>query len=141
MPNVFLSGLWLLRLRPGVYLTMGQHSAQGLPIGNPAHRGQGHQQAGPVISAVRPRASPRGIEKVNQPLSFRCVEDLLAKRGINIRHATVRLRWNRFGRMLAAFHNHFDQDRQLTGRDTTRPRCKPPAEWKSLAARALRLLL
>ena len=32
------------------------------------------------------------------PLSLRNVEDLLAERGIDICHETVRLWWNRFGR-------------------------------------------
>jgi transposase-like protein len=32
------------------------------------------------------------------PLSLRNVEDLLAERGIDISHETVRFWWNRFGR-------------------------------------------
>jgi putative transposase len=36
------------------------------------------------------------------PLSLRNVEDLLAERGIDISHETVRFWWNRFGPMLAA---------------------------------------
>ena len=39
---------------------------------------------------------------VRYPLSLRNVEDLLAERGIDICHETVRLWWNRFGPMLAA---------------------------------------
>src|SRR5580698_10480171 len=39
---------------------------------------------------------------VKYPLSLRNVEDLLAERGINIRHETVRFWWNRFGPMFAA---------------------------------------
>ena len=39
---------------------------------------------------------------VRFPLSLRNVEDLLAKRGIDICHETVRLCWNRFGPMFAA---------------------------------------
>lgn len=35
------------------------------------------------------------------PLSLRNVEDLLFERGIGICHETVRLWWNRFGRMFA----------------------------------------
>jgi putative transposase len=35
-------------------------------------------------------------------LSLRNVEDLLAERGIDISHETVRLWWNRFGPMFAA---------------------------------------
>jgi transposase-like protein len=36
---------------------------------------------------------------VRYPLSLRNVEDLLAERGIDICHETVRLWWNRFGPM------------------------------------------
>ncbi len=36
------------------------------------------------------------------PLSLRNVEDLLAERGIDICHETVRFWWNRFGQMFAA---------------------------------------
>src|ERR1700756_3811366 len=39
---------------------------------------------------------------VRYPLSLRDVEDLLAERGIDISHETVRLWWNRFGPMFAA---------------------------------------
>ena len=39
---------------------------------------------------------------VKYPLSLRNVEDLLAERGINICHETVRFWWNRFGPMFAA---------------------------------------
>ena len=39
---------------------------------------------------------------VKFPLSLRNVEDLLAERGIDICHETVRLWWNRFGPMFAA---------------------------------------
>jgi len=39
---------------------------------------------------------------VKCPLSLRNVEDLLAERGIDICHETVRLWWNRFGPMFAA---------------------------------------
>jgi putative transposase len=39
---------------------------------------------------------------VKYPLSLRNVEDLLHARGIDIRHETVRLRWNRPGPMFAA---------------------------------------
>jgi transposase-like protein len=35
------------------------------------------------------------------PLSLRNVEDLLAERGIDISHETVRFWWNRFGPMFA----------------------------------------
>ncbi len=37
---------------------------------------------------------------VRYPLSLRNVEDLLAERGIDISHETVRFWWNRFGPML-----------------------------------------
>lgn len=39
---------------------------------------------------------------VRFPLSLRNVEDLLAERGIDICHETVRLWWNRFGPMFAS---------------------------------------
>ncbi len=39
---------------------------------------------------------------VEYPLSLRNVEDLLAERGIDICHETVRFWWNRFGPMFAA---------------------------------------
>jgi putative transposase len=38
---------------------------------------------------------------VRYPLSLRNVEDLLAERGINIIHETVRFWWNRFGPIFA----------------------------------------
>ena len=39
---------------------------------------------------------------VKYPLSLRNVEDLLAERGIDFCHETVRFWWNRFGPMFAA---------------------------------------
>ena len=36
------------------------------------------------------------------PLSLRNVEDILAERGIDISHETVRSWWNRFGPLFAA---------------------------------------
>ena len=39
---------------------------------------------------------------VRYPLSLRNVEDLLAERGIDISHETVRFWWNRFGPLFAA---------------------------------------
>ena len=39
---------------------------------------------------------------VRYPLSLHNVEDLLAERGIDISHETVRFWWNRFGPMFAA---------------------------------------
>jgi putative transposase len=38
---------------------------------------------------------------VRYPLSRRNAEDLLAERGIDISHETVRFWWNRFGPMFA----------------------------------------
>ena len=43
-----------------------------------------------------------GMMYVKYPLSLRNVEDLLAERGIEISHETVRYWWNRFGPMFAA---------------------------------------
>lgn len=45
---------------------------------------------------------PVVMMSVKYPLSLRNVEDLLAERGIDICHETVRLWWNRFGPMFAA---------------------------------------
>ncbi len=42
------------------------------------------------------------IMYVPYPLSLRNIEDLLAERGIDISHETVRVWWNRFGPMFAA---------------------------------------
>jgi len=39
---------------------------------------------------------------IRYPLSLRNVEDLLAERGIDICHETVRFWWQRFGPMFAA---------------------------------------
>src|SRR5579863_842682 len=39
---------------------------------------------------------------VRDPLSLRNIEDLLAERGIDISHETIRFWWNRFGPMFAA---------------------------------------
>jgi putative transposase len=39
---------------------------------------------------------------VKFPLSLRNLEDLLAERGVDICHETVRFWWNRFGPMFAA---------------------------------------
>jgi putative transposase len=43
-----------------------------------------------------------GMMYVKYPLSLRNVEDLLAERGIDISHETVRFWWNRFGPLFAA---------------------------------------
>ena len=51
---------------------------------------------------ARPGVHPAGGANVCPlPLSLRNVEDLLAERGIDICHETVRLWWNRFGPMFA----------------------------------------
>jgi putative transposase len=42
------------------------------------------------------------MKYVRFPLSLRNVEDLLAERGIDVSHETVRFWWNRFGPMFAA---------------------------------------
>ena len=47
-------------------------------------------------------ASPPFGSFVRFPLGLRNVEDLLAERGIDICHETVRLWWNRFGPLFAA---------------------------------------
>src|ERR1039458_8581095 len=44
---------------------------------------------------------------IKYPLSLRNVEDLLAERGIDICHETVRFWWNRFGPMFAAERGQF----------------------------------
>ena len=53
---------------------------------------------------------------VKYPLSLRNVEDLLAERGIDICHETVRLWWNRFGPLFAAEirRMRIDRVRQVT---------------------------
>ena len=43
-----------------------------------------------------------GMIYVKYPLSLRNVEDLLAERGIDISHETVRFWWNRLGPLFAA---------------------------------------
>jgi len=51
---------------------------------------------------------------VKYPLSLRNVEDLLAERGIDICHETVRFWWNRFGPMFAAEIRRKRVDRIIT---------------------------
>jgi len=78
---------------------------------------------------------------VKYPLSLRNVEDLLAERGIDICHETVRLCWFRqmktlqkFSSVHAAFHNPFNQDRHLISRETYKAqRSAALVEWKTLA--------
>jgi hypothetical protein len=62
----------------------------------------GHVQPIPILNS-----SPEVIRLVvmmyvRYPLLLRNVEDLLAERGIDISHETVRFWWNRFGPMFAA---------------------------------------
>ena len=64
--------------------------------------GLGHEQPVPYFNS-----SPEVIRLVvmmyvRYPLSLRNVEDLLAERGIDVSHETVRFWWNRFGPMFAA---------------------------------------
>ena len=53
---------------------------------------------GPLESVIRLAV----MMYVRYPLSLRNVEDLLAERGIDISHETVRFWWNRFGPIFAA---------------------------------------
>ena len=57
---------------------------------------------------------------VRYPLSLRNVEDLLAERGIDISHETVRFWWNRFGPMFAA---------EIRKRRVAHMRCYPQWRW------------
>ena len=57
---------------------------------------------------------------VRHPLSLRNVEDLLAERGIDISHETVRFWWNRFGPMFAA---------EIRKRQVARMRGYPQWRW------------
>jgi putative transposase len=59
----------------------------------------GHEQPVQVFQQLS-RSDPSGRDDV--PLSLRNVEDLLAERGIDISHETVRFWWNRFGPIFAA---------------------------------------
>ena len=94
---------------------------------------------------------------VKYPLSLRNVEDLLAERGIDLCHETVRFWWNRFGPMFAAeirrkrvnrmraytlqkfsavhasVHNHFNHERHLVSRDIYKARRSAAlAEWQAV---------
>jgi len=67
-------------------------------------KGRQHLASGPVRYF---KSSPEIIRLVvimyvRSPMSLRHVEDLLAERGIDICHETVRHWWNRFGPMFAA---------------------------------------
>ena len=57
---------------------------------------------------------------VRYPLSLRNVEDLLAERGIDISHETVRFWWNRFGPIFAA---------EIRKRRIVRMRAYPQWRW------------
>src|SRR5215469_523277 len=57
---------------------------------------------------------------VKYPLSLRNVEDLLAERGIDVSHETVRFWWNRFGPMFAA---------EIRKRRAAQMRCFPQWRW------------
>ena len=60
---------------------------------------------------------------VKYPLLLRNVEDLLHERGID------------FSTVHASVHNHFNQERHLTSRETYKQnRSAALAEWRSLAA-------
>jgi hypothetical protein len=60
-----------------------------------------HEQSVPIFQQLA-RGHPSGRnDVVRYPLSLRNVEDLLAERGIDISHETVRFWWNRFGPMFA----------------------------------------
>jgi hypothetical protein len=68
----------------------------------PAVLASAHDQSVPIFQQLA-RDHPSGREDVRAyPLSLRNVEDLLAERGIDISHETVRFWWNRFGPMFAA---------------------------------------
>jgi putative transposase len=64
--------------------------------------GMDHEQPVPIFQQLA-GGHPPGCDDVREiPLSLRNVEDLLAERGIDISHETVRFWWNRFGPMFAA---------------------------------------
>jgi putative transposase len=54
-----------------------------------------------VVASDHEQSVPIFQQHVRYPLSLRSVEDLLAERGIDISHETVRFWWNRFGPMFA----------------------------------------
>src|SRR3974377_1752848 len=62
----------------------------------------GHEQPVPIFNSSPEVIRLVVLMYVKYPLSLRNVEDLLAERGIDIRHETVRFWWNRFGPMFAA---------------------------------------
>jgi putative transposase len=81
-----------------------------LPTGKTAFErfrpGGGSVRANPLSPFGYLNSSPGVIRLavllyVKRPLSLRNVEDLLAERGIDISHETVRYWWNRFGLLFA----------------------------------------
>ena len=62
----------------------------------------GHEQSVPIFQQLARVIRLVVMMYVRYPLSLRNVEDLLAERGIDISHETVRFWWNRFGPMFAA---------------------------------------
>ena len=63
----------------------------------------GLSQLGLPVICVESRQAYQALKSLAKyPLSLRNVEDLLAERGIDISHETVRFWWNRFGPMFAA---------------------------------------
>ena len=64
---------------------------------------------------------------VRFPLSLRNVEDLLAERGIDICHETVRHRWNRFGPLFAS-----DIRRQRVPAGSVQPSPQPTSRSRHL---------
>ena len=67
----------------------------------PAVLASAHEQSVPIFQQLA-KVIRLVVMYVRYPLSLRNVEDLLAERGIDISHETVRLWWNRFGPMFAA---------------------------------------
>jgi putative transposase len=61
-----------------------------------------HEQSVPLFQQLAGGHPSVVMMYVRYPLSLRNVEDLLAERGIDISHETVRFWWNRFGPMFAA---------------------------------------
>ena len=61
-----------------------------------------HEQSVPYFNSSPEVVRLVVMMYVQYPLSLRNVEDLLAERGIDISHETVRFWWNRFGPMFAA---------------------------------------
>jgi putative transposase len=62
----------------------------------------GNEQPVPIFQQLAGSDPSVVMMYVRYPLSLRNVEDLLAARGIDISHETIRFWWNRFGPMFAA---------------------------------------